>query len=290
MGCLVEVFFQPRETRNQVESLQTEAPGGWEFEDRGLGFGGVGWILGVKMAFIHSLETVPEHGDFPFTIPAIGALEEGLKLHPKVTYLVGENGSGKSTLMEGLADKWGFSHESGNRSKVFGTRDYDTELAQSLRLSRSSERPTDGFFLRAESLFNFATEMDDLEKEPYCADGYSMYGGKSLHERSHGESFLTIFLERFKGHGLYLLDEPEAALSPTRQMAFLVRLHDLVNDGSQLVIATHSPIVLAYPESVIYELGEEGVKEVKYEETQAVDVTRRFLRDPKGMVGRLLED
>jgi predicted ATPase len=101
---------------------------------------------------------------------------------------------------------------------------------------------------------------------------------------------LTIFLERFKGHGLYLLDEPEAALSPTRQMAFLVRLHDLVNDGSQLVIATHSPIVLAYPESVIYELGEEGVKEVKYEETQAVDVTRRFLRDPKGMVGRLLED
>lgn len=242
------------------------------------------------MAFIHSLEMVPEHGEFPFTIPAIKGLERGMRLHPKVTYLVGENGAGKSTLLEGLADKWGFSHESGNRSKVYGTRDYDTELAQSLRVSRTSERPTDGFFLRAESLFNFATQMDELEKEPFCGSGYAMYGGRSLHERSHGESFLTIFLERLKGHGLYLLDEPEAALSPTRQMAFLVRLHDLIEDASQFVIVTHSPIILAYPESIIYQFDEEGFREVCYEETQAYDVTQRFLRDPKGMVGRLLED
>jgi predicted ATPase len=241
------------------------------------------------MAFVYSMETEAEHADFPFTIPAIGALEGGMKLHPKVTYLVGENGSGKSTLLEGLADKWGFSHESGNRSKTYGTRDYDTELARSLRLARSTDRPTDGFFLRAESLFNFATEMDELEKQPFCGSGYEMYGGKSLHERSHGESFLTIFLDRLKGHGFYLLDEPEAALSPTRQMAFLVRLHDLVEDGSQFVIATHSPIVLAYPEATIYELGEEGFREVRYEETQAYEVTQRFLRDPKGMVKRLLE-
>jgi predicted ATPase len=242
------------------------------------------------MAFVHSLEVVPEHGDFPFSIPAIQALADGLKLHQKVTYLVGENGSGKSTLLEGLADKWGFSHQSGNRSKSYGTRDYDTELAPALRLSRSRERPLDGFFLRAESLYNFATEMDELEKEPFCGTGYFSYGGKSLHEHSHGESFLTIFLERLNGHGFYLFDEPEAALSATRQMAFLVRLHDLVEDASQFVIATHSPIILAYPEATIYELGERGIREITYEETKAYEVTKRFLSDPKGMVSRLLEE
>lgn len=148
----------------------------------------------------------------------------------------------------------------------------------------------DGFFLRAESFFNFATEMDELEKEPFCANGYFSYGGKSLHEQSHGESFFSLFLNRFDGHGLYLLDEPEAALSPTRQMAFLVRMHDLLEDFSQLVIATHSPIVLAYPDSIIYEFDEDGIRETEYEETQAYQVTKRFMRDPRGMVGKLLAE
>lgn len=242
------------------------------------------------MAFVHSLEIGTGKTGFPYTIPAIRDLEGGLELHPKVTYIVGENGSGKSTLLEGLADKWGFSHESGNRSKTYGAKDFDTKLGESLNLARTSARPKDGFFLRAESLFNFATRMDELEKQPFCGSGYAMYGGKSLHKRSHGESFLTIFLERLKGNGFYIFDEPEAALSPTRQMAFLVRLHDLVKAGSQFVIATHSPIVLAYPESIIYELGDEGIREVAYGETQAYDVTQRFLRDPKGMVERLLEE
>jgi predicted ATPase len=173
---------------------------------------------------------------------------------------------------------------------MFGTRDYYTALAPEMRLSRSSDRPMDGFFLRAESLYNFATEMDELEKEPFCGTGYFNYGGKSLHERSHGESFLTLFLERFDGHGLYLLDEPEAALSATRQMAFLVRLHDLVNDFSQFVIATHSPIILAYPDAIIYEFNETGIHEVKYQDTQAYDVTSRFLKDPERMLERLLEE
>jgi len=243
------------------------------------------------MPFLDSLQVVDRDGDeFPFSIPAIQALEKRFEFHPKVTFLVGENGMGKSTMLEGLADKWGFSSESGNRSKSLNFRSYETELARAIQLTRKNARPMDGFFLRAESLYNFATELDDLEKDPYCANGYFNYGGKSLHEQSHGESFFTIFLERLNGHGLYLFDEPEAALSPTRQMAFLIRLHDLVEDFSQFVIATHSPIILAYPEATIYEFNDEGIREISYRDTQPYEVTKRFLNDPEGMVQRLLED
>ena len=240
------------------------------------------------MPFLSKLQIAVSGGEYPFSIPAIRALERGLELHPKVTFLVGENGTGKSTLLEGLADKWGFSKESGNRSKSLASRTYYTALAPAMTLTRTCARPMDGFFLRAESFYNFATEMDDLEKEPFCASRYFSYGGKSLHEQSHGESFLTLFLERFGGHGLYLLDEPEAALSPTRQMAFLVRLHDLVNDFSQFVIATHSPIILAYPDAVIYEFSEEGIEPVSYRDSQPYQVTSRFLKNPDGMLKHLL--
>ncbi|YCM43125.1 AAA family ATPase [Verrucomicrobiaceae bacterium 227] len=243
------------------------------------------------MPFLKSLSVRCPDDEFPFSVPSIRSLEGGMKLHPKVTFLVGENGMGKSTLLEGIADKWGFSEESGNRAKSPNVRDYDTRLAPAMTLPRSpGMRPMDGFFLRAESFFNFATEMDELEKDPYCANGYFSYGGKSLHEQSHGESFFSLFLHRLDGHGLYLLDEPEAALSATRQMAFLVRLHDLVEDFSQFIIATHSPIILAYPEATIYQFSEDGIEEVSYRESQAYEVTHRFLKDPEGMVKRLLED
>lgn len=217
--------------------------------------------------------------------------KKGIGLHPKVTYLVGENGIGKSTLLEGIADKWGFSEKSGNRDQSPNLRSYQTRLAPEMELARSPGiRPMDGFFLRAESFFNFATKMDELEEDPYSRNGYFSYGGKSLHEQSHGESFFSLFLHRFDGHGLYLLDEPEAALSVSRQMSFLVRLHDLVNDFSQFIIATHSPIILAYPEATIYQFSEAGVEEVSYRESQTYEVTSRFLKDPEGMVARLLED
>jgi predicted ATPase len=242
------------------------------------------------MPFLSRLQVDAPDDAHPFSIPAIRALERGLELHPKVTFLVGENGTGKSTLLEGLADKWGFSKESGNRSKNLGSRSYDTVLAPAMTLTRNSARPMDGFFLRAESFYNFATQMDELEKEPFCASGYFSYGGKSLHEQSHGESFFSLFLERFDGHGFYLLDEPEAALSPSRQMAFLVRLHDLINDFSQFVIATHSPIILAYPDAAIYEFSERGVEAVNYRDSQPFTVTSRFMKDPEGMVARLLAD
>ena len=148
----------------------------------------------------------------------------------------------------------------------------------------------DGFFLRAESLYNFATELDELEQEPFCADGYFSYGGKSLHEQSHGESFFSIFLNRFDGHGLFMLDEPEAALSTKRQMSFLVRMHDLCEDHSQFIIATHSSILLAYPDSIIYEFGEEGIRQIAYKETDAYQLTKRFLDQPDSMIRRLLHE
>lgn len=235
------------------------------------------------------LEGHEDEEGHPFDVPAVAALADGLKLHPGVTFLVGENGSGKSTVLEGLADKWGFSMQSGNRVSYPGLRSYETALAPHLLLTRKvGLRPMDGFFLRAESFFNFATELDDLEDDPWTANGYFSYGGKSLHEVSHGEAFLATFLNRLDGHGLFLLDEPEAALSPSRQLAFVVRMHDLAEDFSQFVIATHSPLILAYPHAVIYQLDEEGIREVSLEETTHYQITRRFLKDPAGMMGRLL--
>ena len=242
------------------------------------------------MPFLQTVEAIIEEEGFPFTVPAVRALQRPLKFNKGVTFFVGENGSGKSTILEGIADKWGFSKESGNRSKKFASRDYDTRLAPALRLLRGSARPFDGFFLRAESFYNFATEMDDLEKEPYCGNGYLNYGGKSLHSQSHGEAFLSLFLNRFDGQSLLLLDEPEAALSPARQMTFLVRLHQLVEDHAQCIIATHSPIILAYPGATIYEFDEEGITEVSYKETQHYDLTRRFLENPEYMLHHLLQE
>jgi len=243
------------------------------------------------MPFLSSISLNPsQEEDYPFNLPFIDSLAKNeLELHPRVTFFVGENGSGKSTLLEGVADKWGFAGQSGNRSQNLGTRSYETVLASSLRIAKAvGLRPMDGFFLRAESLYNFATELDELEKEPYCANGYFSYGGKSLHEQSHGESFFSIFMNRLDGHGLYLLDEPEAALSVKRQMSFLVRLHDLCDDFSQFIIASHSPIILAYPEAYIYEFSENGIKRISYEETDAYLFTKRFTHDPKGMMEMLL--
>ncbi len=150
-------------------------------------------------------------------------------------------------------------------------------------------RPRDGYFLRAESYFNVATEIERLDE----AGGpgppiINAYGGRSLHEQSHGESFMALVLERFSGHGLYILDEPEAALSPTRQLALLVRIHDLAQAESQFVIATHSPILLAYPGATIFSLDPDGIRETEYEDTEHYQVTRRFLADHRAMLNELL--
>jgi predicted ATPase len=234
-------------------------------------------------------EIVPSFDRFPFSLPAVRGLD-ALDLHPAVTFLVGENGSGKSTLLEAIAVALGFNPEGGTRNFRFGTRDSHSELHHYLRLSKGIARPRDGFFLRAESFFNVATEIERLDKEPSMGPPViDSYGGKSLHEQSHGESFLALMTHRFGGQGLYLLDEPEAALSPQRQLAVLSLLHDLVRDNSQFVIATHSPILMAYPEAFIYHLSPDAVERIEYEQTEHYRVTRDFLLHPQRMLNVLLD-
>ncbi len=225
-------------------------------------------------------ERVPSFEAFPFTIPAIRDLAEIRFEHP-VTFLVGENGAGKSTLLEAIAVAWGLNAEGGSRNFRFSTRSSPSELSQYLRLTRSARRAKDSFFLRAESYFNVATEVERLDAQSF--------GEKSLHEQSHGESFFALFNNRFWGNGLYLLDEPEAALSPTRQLSFLSRLHELVEGGSQFLIATHSPILMAYPNAAIYVLADGPPYLTDYRDTEHYTVTRQFLTRTDQMLNVLLD-
>ena len=228
---------------------------------------------------------------YPFSIPAVRALDE-LTLHPKVTFLIGDNGSGKSTLIEAIAVLAGFNAEGGSKNFRFSTRSSESELHRFMRPVRGISRPKDGFFLRAESYFNLGTEIERLDREPGrggpIIDGY---GGVSLHEQSHGESFLALANHRLRGHGLYILDEPEAALSPQRQLSLLAIMHDLIeNMRSQFVIATHSPILMAYPKAMIYRLGGAGIERVAYEETEHYQITRDFLNAPERFFKTLFRD
>ncbi len=225
---------------------------------------------------------------YPFSLPAVRSLDS-IELHSKITYFVGENGSGKSTLLEAIAVSLGFNAEGGTKNFRFGTRRSHSELHEFLRIAKGFRRPRDGFFLRAESFFNVATEIENLDAEPAAsARIIESYGGKSLHEQSHGESFLALLTERFGGHGLYILDEPEAALSPQRQLAVLARIHDLVLNDSQFIIATHSPILMAYPDSLIYQCGKDGISPIAYEDTEHFQVTRDFLANPERMLRELM--
>ncbi|PID76542.1 MAG: AAA family ATPase [Deltaproteobacteria bacterium] len=234
-------------------------------------------------------EKVPSFEQYPFSLDAVKNISS-IKLHPNVTFFIGENGSGKSTLMEAIAVSWGFNPEGGSKNFNFGTYESHSSLHEYIRLSRGYKRPKDGFFLRAESFFNVASEIQRLDEQggfgPPIIDSY---GGHSLHEQSHGESFMALLINRFGGNGLYILDEPEAALSPTRQMAMISRMHDLVKMKSQFIIATHSPIILAYPHAMIYQLDENGIKKVNYEETEHYQVTKDFLNRTDKMLDVLLQ-
>ena len=218
---------------------------------------------------------------YPFTVPVVRNLDE-LVFESQVTFLIGENGSGKSTLIESLALACGFKAEGGSRHLQYETAEDMSELHEILRVVRGHKIPGDSYFLRAESFFNVATEIERRGLESY-------YGGRSLHRMSHGESFFTLINERFLGGGLYILDEPEAALSPTRQLAMLTRMHELVLDASQLIIATHSPILMAYPGAQILEIRDGELHRVEYEQTEHFTVTRQFFLQRERMLRILLE-
>jgi predicted ATPase len=225
---------------------------------------------------------------YPFCLPAIKALQQ-IELHAKVTFFVGENGSGKSTFLEAIAVSLGFNAEGGSKNFRFGTRRSHSVLNEYLRIAKGVKRPRDGYFLRAESFFNVATEIERLDEGPGGPPVIDSYGGRSLHEQSHGESFLALMLERFGGHGIYILDEPEAALSPQRQLAVLSRIHDLVLGDSQFIIATHSPILMAYPDACIYKCDQKGLSKVAYQDTEHFKVTREFLANPERMLRIIME-
>jgi predicted ATPase len=247
--------------------------------------------MAARQAFLRAVSLPEERAGsgWPWTLPAVLALTgKPLELHPGVTFLVGENGTGKSTLVEALAVAAGFGPEGGSLGFSARTRDEIPALGDSLRLVRGARRPRTGYFLRAESFFNVATEIDRLAGED--ATILNSYGGRSLHERSHGEGFLTLALERFGTDGLYVLDEPEAALSPQSSLTFLRRVHQLVREGSQFVIATHSAVLMAYPEGTIYELSEHGAEVVDYDATDHVRLLRAFLGDRERFFADLLVD
>ena len=212
-----------------------------------------------------------DYESYPFSIPAVRELGN-IEFHPNVTFFVGENGSGKSTVLEGLAVALGFGAEGGTKNVQFKTADSVSPLHDVLRLARGSPKPRDGYFLKTESFFNVATYMDET--------GYlGGYGGRSLHRQSHGESFMAVLLNKLRGDGIYLLDEPEAALSPSRQLAALSAIHQLVEDSSQFIIATHSPILLSYPHSKIIQFDNSGTDEVAFEDTEHFSVTKDFLNN-----------
>lgn len=227
--------------------------------------------------YIRNIEFIQQQyidwSEFPFNIPAVQHLDK-INFHANVTFFVGENGSGKSTVLEAIAKAFGLGTEGGNRNIDFKTTNkIDTGLEQHLRLIKSFKRAKDAYFLRAESFYNIATYMDNLDDPAYLTG----FGGGSLHTRSHGEAFMAMLLHKFKGNGLYLLDEPEAALSPTRLLAALVQIDELVKNNSQFIIATHSPILLAYPNAQIFQFDYTGIRPIDYTDTEHYFITKDFL-------------
>lgn len=228
------------------------------------------------------------HGSFdadhyPFNIPAVRFLKkiDNLPLNKPVTFFVGENGTGKSTLIEAIAVAMGFNGEGGSKDFSFSTQRTHSDLYDYLTIIKSVA-PNDGFFLRAESFYNTASYLDQNSN-------LLRYGGVSFHEQSHGESFLALATNRFEGNGLYILDEPESALSPQRLMSLLVVIDELVKNNSQFIIATHSPILMAYPDAEILEFSERGIHKVGYRETEHYKITKQFIDTPERMIKYLLE-
>lgn len=227
---------------------------------------------------------------YPYNLEVIKNLET-LNFHEKVTFIVGENGTGKSTLIEAIAVAFGFNAEGGSINFNFSTKNSTSELYKNVKINKTLKKPKDGYFLRAESFYNVASYIDAIDELPAASRKIiESYGGKSLHTQSHGESFFSLFLNRFNGNGFYILDEPEAALSAERQLAFVSRLNDLVMMGSQFIIATHSPIILSYPYSDIYQITESGLHQTEYENTEQYKFMNFFMNNYRQIIDKLIFD
>ena len=221
-------------------------------------------------------------------LPVVRYLKEKkfIKFNSPITMFVGENGTGKSTLVEAIAVCAGFNAEGGSKNFTFSTNETHSELCQCISLARYNHH-RDGFFLRAESFYNVATNLDEIDESNELK---RVYGGISLHKQSHGESFMAVVENRFFGNGLYILDEPEAALSPMRLMSLIAAINELVKKNSQFIISTHSPMLMSIPGADIYQLSEEGIELVNYKDTEHYQITRRFLENPEKMLSYLLKD
>ncbi len=241
-------------------------------------------------------DRIPDPTVYPFSVLTIAALTR-LEFHSRVTFFAGENGTGKSTLLEAIAAHYGFGPEGGNRNLRHDTTGHNHSvdaLVRALRLSFDI-RTGAGFFLRAESFFNTATRLDELDSEVYdipVASILPSYGGPSLHARSHGETFFTLLTHKFQRNGLFLLDEPEAALSPQRQLAFLILIHDTLRTykDAQFIISTHSPILLGYPGAQIVSFDDGALHEIAYEETAPMQIVRRFTTDRDSFLEELFQE
>lgn len=227
----------------------------------------IDWNRIAPYSYLRQIEALHDLKSLEFTSP--------------ITFFVGENGSGKSTLLEAIAIAAGFNPEGGSRNYHFSTFDSHSELCEAIRLVRSCNRSGWGYFLRAESFYNVATkEMDYADKE---------HPSQKYHEKSHGESFLTLAQNQFRPHGLYLLDEPEAALSPQRQLTLLINIHECAKAGAQFFIVTHSPILLGMPEAEILTFDEGKLHSCDYEETSSYQITELYINNRKQLLERLLD-
>ena len=235
----------------------------------------------------------PPEDNYLSRLPVIKNLkrQNGLRFENDITFLVGENGIGKSTLLEGIAVASGFNPEGGTKNFNFSTVNTHSDLHRYIRVSRT-HRERDGFFLRAESFYNVASNIDEMDRGPSLGGKViDSYGGVSLHHQSHGESFLSLVLNRFGGNGLYLLDEPEAALSPRNLMVLMAAMEDLRrNHNAQFIVATHSPMLMAMPGTTVLELREDAIEEVSYLDTEHYRLTKSFLETPERLFRYLTEE